>query len=60
MVDQDTFRAQVFANLDKDLDQCRRALASPDTCNLALVRRLYERVDELLDQRSALTHDQHA
>lgn len=54
-----TFRAQVFANIDHELDMCRRVLAS-DTHDLRLVRRLLERVDELLDQRSALTHDQHA
>ena len=52
MVDQE----QVIANLDKALDRCRCALASPDLYDLPLVRRLYERVDELLDQRSALTH----
>ena len=52
MVDQE----QVIASLDKALDQCRRALASPDIYDLPLVRRLLERVDELLDQRSALTH----
>jgi len=54
MVDQE----QCIANLDAVLQACRRFLAS-DTHDLALVRRTYERVDELLDQRSALTHAHH-
>ena len=56
MVDQE----QVIASLDKALNQCRQALASPDIYDLPLVRRLYERIDELLEQRTALTHDQPA
>ncbi len=52
MVDQ----VQVIANLDQALDKCRRILACPDIYDLPLVRRLYEQIDELLDQRSALTH----
>ena len=56
MVDQE----QCIANLDHALNQCRQALASPDLYDLPMVRRLYERIDKLLDQRSALTHDQPA
>ena len=52
MVDQ----LQVIASLDRALNQCRQALANPDMYDLPLVRRLYERIDKLLDQRSALTH----
>ena len=55
MVDQ----MQVIANLDAVLDACRRFLAT-DTHDLALVRKTYERIDELLEQRTALTHDQPA
>ena len=54
MVDQ----VQVIANLDRALNQCRQALAA-DTHDLPMVRRLLERVDELLDRRSALTHAHH-
>ena len=54
MVDQ----AQVIANLDRELDMCRQYLAS-DTHDLRLVYRLLERMDKLLDQRSALTHARH-
>jgi len=54
MVDQ----AQVIANLDAVLNACRRFLRT-DTHDLVLVRRTYERIDELLDQRSALTHAHH-
>jgi hypothetical protein len=50
MVDQ----MQVLAKLDAVLDACRRFLAT-DTHDLALVRRTYERIDELLDQRFALS-----
>ena len=52
MVDQ----VQVIANLDAVLDACRRFLAS-DTHDLALVRRTYERIDELLEARMLLTRD---
>jgi hypothetical protein len=52
MVDQD----QVIANIDRELDRCRWML-SQDTHDLVQVLRLMERVDELLDQRSALTHE---
>jgi len=55
MVDQE----QCIANLDHALNQCRQALASPDLYDLPMVRRLYERIDKLLDQRSALTHAHH-
>jgi hypothetical protein len=54
MVDQ----MQVIANLDAALDACRRFLRT-DTHDLALVRRTYERIDELLERRSALTHANH-
>ena len=52
MVDQE----QVIANLDANINKCRVALANPDLYDLPMVRRLYERIDKLLDQRSALTH----
>jgi hypothetical protein len=57
MVDQD----QVLANIDSELDRCRWML-SQDTYDLIKVFKLMERVDELLDQRSALTlrSDEHA
>ena len=56
MVDQ----TQVLANLDHQLDRCRQVLASPDIYDLVLVRDTHERIDRLLEQRTALTHDQHA
>lgn len=52
MVDQ----AQVIASLDRALIQARRALKTAmDRYDLAAVREHSERIDELLDQRCALT-----
>lgn len=53
MVDQ----MQVLANLDAALAQARQALITYcDLGNLPAVKMTLERIDTLLDQRSALAH----
>lgn len=53
MVDQ----MQVLANLDAALAQARHALITYcDLGNLPAVKMTLERIDTLLDRRSALTH----